>query len=145
MPSDDTRLPGAYLIRLLDGGVRPFRYRSGVHRLMGMPERADSAMTSTPPLPPVGFTYAERPVLDNLLGPSSSLPPPDTRAFPRQNFLAGAPMLTSEPEPGSHSTGGRREHRAQSRAAPDGSPSAPRARATTATGTRWGSSPTSPT
>lgn len=57
MRANDTSMPGAYLTRALAGGMRPFRYRSGVYRLLGLPDRRAEGVTFLPPLPPVGFQY----------------------------------------------------------------------------------------
>ena len=48
----------SYLIALLGAGVRPFVYRSGVYRLLGVASPHQPPMHSTPPMPPVGFHYA---------------------------------------------------------------------------------------
>lgn len=57
MPCKRISVPGLYLTSLLASGDRPFCYRRGVHRLLGMPSRAEAALKFLPPLPPVGFQY----------------------------------------------------------------------------------------
>lgn len=59
MPSPEHITPRGYLIRLLAQGNHRFRYRQGVHRLLGIPERPAQTQTFLPVLPPIDFKYEQ--------------------------------------------------------------------------------------
>jgi hypothetical protein len=59
MPSDGARLPGQYLLSQLGGGARPFPYRTGVYRLLGLPLQREERIGFRSPLLPVGFQYVQ--------------------------------------------------------------------------------------
>ena len=63
-----------YLSELLAGGERPFRYRSGVHRLLGMPRAEDRAIVFAAPLPPGRFAYGTGFSAQTFKAPHSSSP-----------------------------------------------------------------------
>lgn len=48
----------SYLHRVLRDGAKPFRYRSGVRSLLGMPDSEGIKLSSSSKLPPIGFRYA---------------------------------------------------------------------------------------
>ena len=58
MPSREAP-PSAYLHSVLGDGAKPFRYRSRVRSLLGVP--AEGTDLTFPNLPPVGFRYADSP------------------------------------------------------------------------------------
>lgn len=68
---------GGYLFGVLTDGIRPFRYRSGVHSLLGIPKDEAGNPVSSPATPPVKFRYS-KPRL--MLEPFSAGYSPDTIA-----------------------------------------------------------------
>ena len=60
MPSPDVMPPTAesYLWRVLRQGSIPFRYRSGVRSLLGMPASGEDAIVGAASMPPIEFRYA---------------------------------------------------------------------------------------
>lgn len=76
MRANDTSRPKAYLATALAGGMRPFRYRRGIHRLLGLPDQGGRAVTVLPPLPPVGFQYERHRGLGRPWPPSPLQVPP---------------------------------------------------------------------
>lgn len=60
MRSDKGQAPSGYLHSVLADGAKPFRYRSGVRSLLGMPDREGGNLVFSPTLPPVGFRYEFR-------------------------------------------------------------------------------------
>lgn len=95
MPAERTAEPGRYLAGLLASGVRPFGYRGGVHRLLGVPARPEGRAAFLPPLPPVGFRYEAQ--------EWSGLPDaPSGEEAPTPRFSRGAaapPRALPEPDP----------------------------------------------
>lgn len=61
MPSYKPQAPHSFLHRALSDGAKPFRYRSGVRSLLGIPDSEGSRLAFSPTLPPVGFRYANTP------------------------------------------------------------------------------------
>ena len=57
-PRSDLR-PGNGLYALMLNGLKPFRYRSGVRVLLGLPDAQESPLFFLANLPPVGFRYVE--------------------------------------------------------------------------------------
>jgi hypothetical protein len=99
MPSEDYSMPGVYLLRQLGSDARPFAYRSGVYRLLGLTLGAETRLGFLPPLPSVGFQFLQpgeppdvEPAPEAL--PRVSRPPP--RPGSQEHFMAPA---TSEPVP----------------------------------------------
>jgi hypothetical protein len=65
MPSPDAipPAPDGYLRRVLRQGSMPFRYRSGVRTLLGMPASGEDAIVGSAGMPPIEFRYAVSPSL----------------------------------------------------------------------------------
>lgn len=58
MVHDELSAPwGTYLTGLLASAERPFRYRNGVYRLLGVADGSDAGIAFLPPLPPGAFRY----------------------------------------------------------------------------------------
>jgi hypothetical protein len=76
MPSNsDTRTaPADFLLRQLRSCSGPILYRSGVSRLLSLPDQGGQQMDYPLPVPPVGFRYQRTNALD-------SAPPPDVSAL----------------------------------------------------------------
>lgn len=74
MPRDQAPAWGRYLTTLLAAAARPFRYRSAVHRLLGVPEEPERTLTFLPPLPPGAFRYET-----DRWRPDPPLPAPGSR------------------------------------------------------------------
>ncbi len=49
--------PNSYLHDILIDGVKPFRYRSGVRSLLGIPDNDNGNLTFSPTMPLAGFVY----------------------------------------------------------------------------------------
>ena len=60
MRSDKGQAPSGYLHSVLADGAKPFRYRSGVRSLLGIPDSEGGDLAFSPTLPPVGFRYEFR-------------------------------------------------------------------------------------
>ena len=70
MPSSDAipPAPDGYLRRVLRQGSTPFRYRSGVRTLLGMPANED-AVVGAASMPSIEFPYAVSPSLAAMAAP----------------------------------------------------------------------------
>ena len=72
-----------YLSGLLSGSVRPFRYRSGACRLLGMPGVADGKVVFAAPLPPGSFAYGPGYSVHSAPGQDASSMSPHSAPRPR--------------------------------------------------------------
>jgi hypothetical protein len=57
MPAEGQPIQQGYLHRILVNGTKPFRYRSGIRTLLGVPSSLDARIAYPLPLPPAGFNY----------------------------------------------------------------------------------------
>ncbi|KXK30339.1 MAG: hypothetical protein UZ01_01479 [Candidatus Brocadia sinica] len=57
MQSDTQYIPNNYLYSVLIDGAKPFRYRSGVRSLLGIPDNDNSNLAFSPTMPLAGFVY----------------------------------------------------------------------------------------
>ncbi len=74
MPFDKKEQFNGYLFNVLSEGVKPFRYRSTVRTLLGLPVENEGGLSFVQNLPPVGFRYSNNPpVGDHFLRDSSSI------------------------------------------------------------------------
>jgi hypothetical protein len=103
MSADRLRLPGQYLLSQLGSGLRPFPYRGGVYRLLGLPLPAQERIGFRPPLPPVGFRYVQPQWGDlppSLPSSGGTGPAPRAASSPANEFAAGtaqSPPARAEP------------------------------------------------
>jgi hypothetical protein len=72
MPSDRRPTAGQHLLRVLGSSERPFAYRSGIFRLLGLPSGAASTVAFRPPPPQGAFQYVQPHIPD-----ASDRPPPN--------------------------------------------------------------------
>jgi hypothetical protein len=63
MPSDQ---PEIYLRKILVSGTKPFRYRSGIRTLLGLPENPDPRIAYPLALPLPGFNYLRQTSFDEV-------------------------------------------------------------------------------
>jgi hypothetical protein len=105
MSADRLRLPGQYLLSQLGSGLRPFPYRGGVYRLLGLPLPAQERIGFRPPLPPVGFRYVQPQWGDlppSVPSSGGTGPAPRAASSPPNELAAGtaqSPPVRAEPPP----------------------------------------------
>ena len=66
MKSDNQKPQVAYFRRSLIDGLTPFRYRSRVRSLLGIPVAEQDKLSGCTVLPPVGFRYGNQPIYAGL-------------------------------------------------------------------------------
>jgi len=66
MPSEKSAPNPGYLQKILVNGTKPFRYRSGIRTLLGLPENPDRQMSYPLPLPLAGFHYLRNAFFDEV-------------------------------------------------------------------------------
>lgn len=68
MPADGQHIQQGYLHGILVNGTKPFRYRSGIRTLLGLPSSLDARIAYPLPLPPAGFNYLRTAALNEVGG-----------------------------------------------------------------------------
>jgi hypothetical protein len=66
MPAEGQHIQQGYLHGILVNGTKPFRYRSGVRTLLGLPSSLDARIAYPLPLPPAGFNYLRSATLNEI-------------------------------------------------------------------------------
>ena len=98
MRTEQATHSNGYIRGVLQGGAKPFRYRSRVRSLLGSPDRDEEAIIFAPSVPPVGFRYVEPPLPE---APRSDTElPHDIRQSASQKNAFGAAQKPDEASPG---------------------------------------------
>lgn len=66
MPAEVQHVQQGYLYGILVNGTKPFRYRSGIRTLLGLPSSLDARIAYPLPLPPAGFNYLRTATLNEI-------------------------------------------------------------------------------